>query len=929
MQYSRRRKICEILDVGGEWKLLAAEIGLSVDKIQHLELSFCRIGGSATSDLLTIWSQSNASIEMFASLLLRLKLQRAAEVLRGLVPDSMFDTESCDNSTSKNSGAEPPMPRLPKPSQMNDEADLPLPCFPSSNKAMDYRQQQGVLCQNNGEKQKMNIALQHSDSLKNGQKPASAHVRPLETWLENMTPDFEFFPPSHHGKPSKELQSSDSEVFRRLPEETLDVASVPSSISAAKKSSLIQKSADPDGAVALSKFVIFYHYVDIVTATNSFHEDNLLGCGGFGSVYRGNIKKTTFAIKVLHKRQNPTTCRDFLAEINSLLKFRQKNIIMLSGCSVDGPIPCLVYEYMVNGSLQDRLECKNNTKPLSWSIRHGVLKDAAAGLQYLHTVDEKPLIHGDIKSANILLGAHYEAKISDFGLAKEATGGTIAGKYTHITRNDFDKVYGSRAYLPEEFFTGGYQFNIKTDTYSFGIVIFETCTGEKPDDPRREGGKLLAEYVKNITDSKSQWNVLKDKKSLDWPDDLWMEVIVLGQSCTSDSKKKRPHMTEVYGKLENLHQEMQLKGKSVKVQMSNDGSMSCNSGSERSHHLSHQGSATHNQSLAAENSMPLETASFEFQNTLDTKNQYGQLAKDKFLPSIQGHKLLQEDTENLSELSIADDGSKKQSALSKARHPAQQILSHENQEKVPYASKQVGTTISSNLKPGDNYNWSNVLQESNFFIDSKPVKICPSECKQNYENEQKEVGMDNTAGNMFLQWKRELQIKGSTENTSNPGSYQNSMVLSEELMKMKNKKFPDFFESYSSDTSFNDATSVELEQMKKKNLPGYANIDDHEHCPTNMKQNGTKNYSSSLDLDKNCFLPQCHFLQSKNFETFCGMAEIQLPCQEFVPPEPLEYSESFSSLDDKDDTKCMFVAKEDLMRAEKLERLKRLRYEEN
>lgn len=365
--------------------------------------------------------------------------------------------------------------------------------------------------------------------------------------------------------------------------------------------------------------------------------------------------------------------------------------------------------------------------------------------------------------------------------------------------------------------------------------------------------------------------------------------------------------------------------------MSNDGSMSfCNSGSERSHHLSHQGSATNNQSLAAENSMPLETASFEFLNSFGTKNQYRQLAKENILPYIQGHKLLQENTENLSELSIADDGSKKQSALTKARHPAQHTLSHENQEKVPYASKEdFGSTISSNIKPSDNYNWSNVLKESNFFIDSKPVKICPSECEQNFENEQKEVGTDNTAGNLFLQWKQQLQIKESTENTSNPSSYQNSMVLSEDLMKMKNKKFPGFFDSYSSGTSFNDATSVELEQMKKKNIPGYANIDDHEHCPTYMKQNGTNNYSSSLDLDKNCFLPQGHFLQSKNFEPFCGMAEIQLPYQEFVPPEPLESSESFTSLEDKDDTKCMFVAREDLMRAEKLEQLKRLRYEEN
>lgn len=91
--------------------------------------------------------------------------------------------------------------------------------------------------------------------------------------------------------------------------------------------------------------------------------------------------------------------------------------------SLDGKSPCLVYQLMKNGSLEDRLLVKQKTQPLTWIQRHQIAKGTARGLQYLHTIGKKPLIHGDIKSANILLDKNFEPKIGDFGLAREGPEG--------------------------------------------------------------------------------------------------------------------------------------------------------------------------------------------------------------------------------------------------------------------------------------------------------------------------------------------------------------------------------------------------------------------------------------------------------------------------------------------------------------------------
>ncbi|XP_013421264.1 serine/threonine-protein kinase TAO2-like isoform X2 [Lingula anatina] len=308
-----------------------------------------------------------------------------------------------------------------------------------------------------------------------------------------------------------------------------------------------------------------FSYKEIVGATDGFADHNLQGKGTFGEVYKGTLRKTAFAIKrLLQQRQfegEQARQRHHHMEIKSLLMYRHDNIVQLIGYSLDGPEVCLIYQFMVNGSLEDRLACKDGTKPLSWHQRCSILKGAARGLQYLHTALDKPLIHGDVKSANILLDKHYEARIGDFGIAQEAQKGS-EGKYTHITQQDAG-IFGSLAYAPPEFLRN-YQLSVKGDTYGFGVVIFEACSGKPPFEEKEHKGRQMTKYLKDhmgevldmVNDDKELLKE-KDHKAANWPDDIFVELMKLGHYCIMPKKKERPEMSEVLKSLEDVELNVQ------------------------------------------------------------------------------------------------------------------------------------------------------------------------------------------------------------------------------------------------------------------------------------------------------------------------------------------------------------------------------------
>ncbi|XP_025191392.1 serine/threonine-protein kinase pelle isoform X2 [Melanaphis sacchari] len=286
-------------------------------------------------------------------------------------------------------------------------------------------------------------------------------------------------------------------------------------------------------------------YNELEQATNYWNKENILGKGGFGVVFKGIWKNTAVAIKRLEAQKGAeqqfnileAQRQQSLRELKYLNSCRHDNILSLYGFSIGGEKPCLVYQYMINGSLEDRLQCRQGTKPLTWCIRFKIATGSARGLQFLHGMD-KPLIHGDIKSANILLDPYFEPRIGDFGLAREGP----LQEYTHVK---VSHVHGTRPYLPDEFLRGK-KFSTKVDTYSFGVVLFEIATGQRAYDSLRNH-KFLKDHVENNDCPISD---MADVKAGPDENNVYLSLMTIGKNCVSYKAKDRPEMEQVLRKLD-------------------------------------------------------------------------------------------------------------------------------------------------------------------------------------------------------------------------------------------------------------------------------------------------------------------------------------------------------------------------------------------
>uniref|UniRef100_A0A7G3AXW8 non-specific serine/threonine protein kinase n=2 Tax=Lutzomyia longipalpis TaxID=7200 RepID=A0A7G3AXW8_LUTLO len=285
-------------------------------------------------------------------------------------------------------------------------------------------------------------------------------------------------------------------------------------------------------------------YQELVEATNNWSDKSILGKGGFGTVYKGMWKCTAVAIKKIEYRgtgdaeANKIQMQQSLNELRHLNSCRHDNILPLYGYSINGAEPCLVYQLMTGGSLEQRLFSGPQAAPLVWTQRFNIAKGTARGLQYLHTFKEKPLIHGDIKPANILLDPCCQPRIGDFGLARE-------GPNAVNTAMEVSRVYGTKPYLPAEFL--GYRsLSTKVDTFSFGVVLFELVTGLRAYDHKRTH-KFLTRHIMAACAENVSIDQLIDKSC---PADAVIEkacsmMISLGRFCTADRPEDRPEMVKV------------------------------------------------------------------------------------------------------------------------------------------------------------------------------------------------------------------------------------------------------------------------------------------------------------------------------------------------------------------------------------------------
>ncbi|XP_057977136.1 U-box domain-containing protein 35-like [Malania oleifera] len=271
-----------------------------------------------------------------------------------------------------------------------------------------------------------------------------------------------------------------------------------------------------------------YTIQEIEAATNFFSSSLKIGEGGYGPVYKATLEYTPVAIKVL-RPDAAQGRKQFQQEVEVLSCMRHPHMVLLLGaCAEYG---CLVYEYMDNGSLEDRLFRKNNSRPISWQARFRIATEIATALLFLHQAKPEPLVHRDLKPANILLDRNYVSKISDVGLARLVPQ-SVADSVTHY---HMTAAAGTFCYIDPEYQQTG-MLGVKSDIYSLGVMLLQIITAMPPMG--------LALKVEGAIERGTFADIL-DQSVKDWPVEEALSFAKMALKCCELRKKDRPDLGSV------------------------------------------------------------------------------------------------------------------------------------------------------------------------------------------------------------------------------------------------------------------------------------------------------------------------------------------------------------------------------------------------
>ncbi|KAG0468200.1 hypothetical protein HPP92_017528 [Vanilla planifolia] len=310
-----------------------------------------------------------------------------------------------------------------------------------------------------------------------------------------------------------------------------------------------------EGEILQSANVKSFTFNELKCATRNFRPDSVLGEGGFGSVFKGWIDEHTLTaakpgtgMVIAVKRLNQEGFqghKEWLAEVNYLGQLHHPNLVKLIGYCLEDDHRLLVYEFMPRGSLENHLFRRSSCfQPLSWNIRMKVALRAARGLAFLHCAETR-VIYRDFKTSNVLLDSDYNAKLSDFGLAKDGP----TGDKSHVST----RVMGTYGYAAPEYLATGH-LTAKSDIYSFGVVLLEMLSGRRALDKNRPSGEHnLVEWAKPyLTNKRRIFRILDSRLEGQYSLVGAQKAAHLAVQCLSPEPRLRPSMEEVVSVLEKL-----------------------------------------------------------------------------------------------------------------------------------------------------------------------------------------------------------------------------------------------------------------------------------------------------------------------------------------------------------------------------------------
>lgn len=304
-------------------------------------------------------------------------------------------------------------------------------------------------------------------------------------------------------------------------------------------------------AIGSSKLVLFQNadcsditVTDLLKSTSNFNQANIIGCGGFGLVYKAHLPNGSKAAVKRLSGDCGQMEREFQAEVEALSRAQHKNLVSLQGYCKHGNDRLLIYSYMENGSLDYWLhETVDADLVLKWEVRLKIAQGASHGLAYLHRICEPHIVHRDVKSSNILLDDKFEAHLADFGLSR-----LLRPYDTHVTTD----LVGTLGYIPPEY-SQTLTATCRGDVYSFGVVLLELLTGRRPVEVCK--GKNTRELVSWVFQMKSEkreaeiidpaiWDKSREKQLLD--------MLEIACKCINSDPRRRPFIEEVVSWLDGI-----------------------------------------------------------------------------------------------------------------------------------------------------------------------------------------------------------------------------------------------------------------------------------------------------------------------------------------------------------------------------------------